>query len=45
MSLLTGCWDRTETNDIAFVLTSAIDLEDDGRYRISYMLPLPGSMG
>ncbi|UKS25106.1 Ger(x)C family spore germination protein [Paenibacillus sp. HWE-109] len=42
---LTGCWDRTETNDIAFVLTSSVDLEDDGRYRVSYMLPLPGSMG
>lgn len=43
--LLTGCWDRTETNDIAFVLTSAVDLEEDGRYRVSYLLPLPGSMG
>ncbi|MDU0203649.1 Ger(x)C family spore germination protein [Paenibacillus sp. MAH-36] len=42
---LTGCWDRTETNDIAFVLTSAVDLEDDGKFRVSYMLPLPGSMG
>lgn len=42
---LTGCWDRTETNDIAFVLTSSIDLEDDGKFRVSYMLPLPGSMG
>ncbi|MDR6883611.1 Ger(x)C family spore germination protein [Bacillus sp. 3255] len=43
--LLTGCWDRTETNDIAFVLTSSVDLEEDGRYRVSYLLPLPGSMG
>lgn len=23
--LLTGCWDRTEINDIAFVVSSAID--------------------
>ena len=44
-TFLTGCWDRTETNDIAFVLTSSVDLEDDGRYRVTYMLPLPGSMG
>lgn len=44
-TLLTGCWDRTETNDIAFVVTSSADLEDDGRYRIAHMLPLPGSMG
>ncbi|MGG1514019.1 Ger(x)C family spore germination protein [Paenibacillus oryzisoli] len=43
--LLTGCWDRVETNDIAFVLTASFDLEDDGRYRIAYMFPLPGSMG
>ena len=41
----TGCWDRTETNDIAFVLTSSVDLEEDGKYRVAYMLPLPGSMG
>ncbi|MGO4269160.1 Ger(x)C family spore germination protein, partial [Paenibacillus sp. TAF58] len=45
LTMLTGCWDRTETNDIAFVLTSSIDLEDDGKYRVTYMLPLPGSMG
>jgi spore germination protein KC len=44
-TLLTGCWDRTETNDLAFVLTSSADLEDDGRYRVTYMFPLPGSMG
>lgn len=43
--VLTGCWDRTETNDIAFVLTSSVDLEDDGKYRIAYMFPLPGAMG
>ncbi|NEW07030.1 Ger(x)C family spore germination protein [Paenibacillus sp. SYP-B3998] len=45
VTLLTGCWDRTETNDIAFVLTSSIDLEDNGQVRIAFMLPLPGSMG
>ncbi|MGG1553567.1 Ger(x)C family spore germination protein [Paenibacillus ferrarius] len=44
-SLLTGCWDRVETNDVAFVLTAAFDLEDDGKYRVAYMFPLPGSMG
>jgi spore germination protein KC len=44
-TLLTGCWDRTETNDIAFVVTSSVDLEDDGSYRVAYMFPLPGSMG
>ena len=28
--LLTGCWDRTEINDVAFVLASAIDLDKEG---------------
>lgn len=45
LTCLTGCWDRTETNDIAFVLTTSVDLEDDGKYRMAYMFPLPGSMG
>ena len=44
-TLLTGCWDRTETNDIAFVATSSVDLEDDGKYRVRLYVPLPGSMG
>ncbi|NHN31954.1 Ger(x)C family spore germination protein [Paenibacillus agricola] len=43
--ILPGCWDRTEINDMAFILTSGIDLEDDGKYRISVMVPLPGQMG
>jgi spore germination protein KC len=42
---LCGCWDRVETNDLAFVLTSSIDLEDNGMVRIAYLLPLPGQMG
>jgi spore germination protein KC/spore germination protein len=43
--LLTGCWDRTELNDMAFALSTAIDKEPDGSYRVAYMLPLPGQMG
>jgi spore germination protein KC len=43
--ILSGCWDRTETNDLAFVLSSSIDLEDDGKIRISYLMALPGQMG
>ncbi|SDE30657.1 spore germination protein KC [Paenibacillus sp. UNCCL117] len=43
--LLTGCWDRTEINDLAFILSTAIDLEKDGSIRYSVMVPLPGSMG
>ncbi|MEK3912880.1 Ger(x)C family spore germination protein [Paenibacillus sp. FSL H7-0331] len=44
-TLLSGCWDRTEINDMAFILTSAIDLEKDGKIRYTVMLPLPGQMG
>jgi spore germination protein KC len=43
--LLSGCWDRTEINDLAFILSTGIDLENDGSIRYSVMLPLPGSMG
>ncbi|MEI7024620.1 Ger(x)C family spore germination protein [Paenibacillus sp. y28] len=42
--LLTGCWDRREINDVAFVLGTAIDKEEDG-YRVSILIPLPGNMG
>ncbi|AFH65831.1 Ger(x)C family spore germination protein [Paenibacillus caseinilyticus] len=42
---LTGCWDRTEINDMAFILTTAVDLEKDGRIRFSVLVPLPGQMG
>jgi spore germination protein KC len=43
--VLSGCWDRIETNDLAFVISTAIDLEDDGNIRISYLMALPGQMG
>lgn len=43
--LLTGCWDRREINDTAIVLAKAIDLEEDGKYRVSVQVPLPGQMG
>lgn len=37
---LAGCWDRQEINDVAFVLASAFDLEDDA-YRVTVQIPLP----
>lgn len=43
--LLSGCWDRTEINDVAFVLMTAIDKIDEEQYRYSAMIPLPGQMG
>jgi Ger(x)C family germination protein len=41
---LSGCWDRTEVNDVAIVLATAIDKEKDG-YRLSVIIPLPGNLG
>lgn len=45
LPLLSGCWDRTEINDLAFVLTTGWDLEEDGQIRCSVLVPLPGQMG
>ncbi|KEO84803.1 Ger(x)C family spore germination protein [Tumebacillus flagellatus] len=42
---VSGCWDRTEVNDIAIVLSTAYDLEDDGQYRVTVQMALPGQMG
>jgi len=42
--LLTGCWDRTEVNDVAFVMSSAIDKEGK-QYRTTIQIALPGQLG
>ncbi|QXW82547.1 Ger(x)C family spore germination protein [Bacillus sp. LJBS17] len=42
--LLTGCWDRTEINDIAFVVSSAIDKKKD-QHRVAMQIPLVGQLG
>lgn len=42
--LLSGCWDRTEINDVAFVLGTTVDREKDG-YRVGMLIALPGNMG
>lgn len=41
---LTGCWDRTEVNDVALVAGTSIDKAGD-KYRVSIQVPLPGQMG
>lgn len=41
---LEGCWDRTEINDIAFIVSSAIDKKKD-QYRIAMQIPLVGQLG
>ncbi|MDK8190195.1 Ger(x)C family spore germination protein [Paenibacillus sp. UMB7766-LJ446] len=41
---ISGCWDRKEINDIAFVIGLAIDKEADN-YRTSLQIALPGQSG
>ncbi|SEN21707.1 spore germination protein KC/spore germination protein [Mesobacillus persicus] len=44
-TLLTACWDRVEVNDLAYVLATGFDKEEDGTYRVSVQVPLPSSLG
>ncbi|ACT00317.1 germination protein, Ger(x)C family [Paenibacillus sp. JDR-2] len=44
LAVLTGCWDRREINDVAFVLAGGADKEGDN-IRISVLIPLTGNMG
>lgn len=41
---LSGCWDRKEINDLAFVLGTAVDKEGS-EYRTSVQIALPGELG
>lgn len=38
-----GCWDRTEINDIAFIAGTAFDLTDDGEFILSHQIAIPAS--
>ncbi|PZD95766.1 Ger(x)C family spore germination protein [Paenibacillus sambharensis] len=42
--LTTGCWDRREVNDVAFVMGTALDKEGD-KYRASIQVALPSQLG
>ncbi|MNW42626.1 Spore germination protein B3 precursor [compost metagenome] len=41
LGLLTGCWDRNEMDELAFVMASGLDLADDGELEISLQIALP----
>lgn len=43
--LLTGCWDRKEINDNAYVVASGVDKGENNTYRFSVQIPLPSSLG
>ncbi|OAS15743.1 Ger(x)C family spore germination protein [Paenibacillus oryzisoli] len=38
-----GCWDRTEINDLAFIMGTAFDITDDGEYLLSHQIAIPSS--
>jgi Ger(x)C family germination protein len=42
--ILSGCWDRQEINDVAFVVGTAVDKAEQG-YSVSLQIALPGQMG
>lgn len=45
ITLLTtsGCWDRTEINDLAFIMGTAFDITDNGDYILSHQIAIPSS--
>lgn len=43
--ILSGCWDRTEINDLAFVVATGVDKGANHQYRFSVQVPLPSSLG
>lgn len=42
--LLTGCWDRTELNELAIVLASGSDWSEDGQYELSDQIVVPAQL-
>ncbi|WP_042356139.1 Ger(x)C family spore germination protein [Bacillus rubiinfantis] len=45
LMVLSGCWDRNEINDLAFVVATGVDQGTDNTYRVSVQVPLPSSLG
>ncbi|MCM3628314.1 Ger(x)C family spore germination protein [Paenibacillus glycanilyticus] len=41
--LTSGCWDRTEINDLAFITGTAFDLTEKGEYLLSLQFAVPTS--
>lgn len=40
-AMLTGCWDRKEMDELAFVMASGLDLTEDGKIESSLQIALP----
>lgn len=43
--VLSGCWDRIEVNDLAFVTATGFDMLKKNRIRVAVQIPLPSAMG
>ncbi|MCR2805367.1 Ger(x)C family spore germination protein [Paenibacillus soyae] len=43
--LMTGCWDRTEINDLAIVTAAGFDLTEDNKIKLSVQIYAPGNPG
>ncbi|NMD69181.1 Ger(x)C family spore germination protein [Bacillus sp. DNRA2] len=43
--MLSGCWDRIEINDLAFVTATGFDLIKENQIRVSIQVPLPSALG
>jgi len=43
-TILTGCWDRVEMQDLAIITSAAIDVLEDGKTKISVQLFIPRSI-
>lgn len=44
-SLLSGCWNRIEVNDIAIVTAIGLDLLEDEKVRLSLQVAIPSKLG
>lgn len=43
--MLTGCWDRTEINEYAYWMGTALDLTDKKEFRVSAQIAIPQEIG
>ncbi|QRG65080.1 Ger(x)C family spore germination protein [Brevibacillus choshinensis] len=43
--LLTGCWDRTEINDLAIITAASIDMEGKNKVLLSVQVFIPRALG
>jgi spore germination protein KC len=41
--IISGCWDRKEINDLAFISGTSFDLTDDGEYILSHQIAIPST--